>query len=346
MKISFSTNKKQDAAIENSVKLPYAAAKRVFPRVRWLLILVVVAAPFLLFMGKILLDWLFVTSPGTIWLDKRTINSSEAGTVEKVFYHKGDMAEPDTVMFRVKRKIPENRIEQIAFLEAERDAAKMGNAGVARSGSAGIELAQQSVAYYEKIRDNAKFLFDQGAATKAELDAAENKAREAKTSWLMMASAAAAPADSSVPAAGAVRMAQVEQSLHSLKKMTEEFVDIKSGQGGKVNSVAVSEGQSFAAGEPLAVVADADQIHIVTYVDPNEFKKISIGTVATVKILGTDRKIKAVVEQPPVVVDNIPNGISAKFYPVNMRGVQIFLKVLAPLQPEETIEGLPVVVEW
>jgi multidrug resistance efflux pump len=354
MRISFSADKKNDATIENNVKLPYAASKRAFPQIRWILILIIVGSPFIMLLGKILLDWIFVTSPGMIWMEKKTINSIEAGTVEKVFYHRGDMASPDTVMFRVKRKIPENRLEQIALLEAERDAANMGlenefasPAVHSRDISDEIQLAYQSVAYFEQVRGNTKWLMDQGAATRAEMDVAENKLREAKASLAALTSSSAIPAiNSATPAVNPVRSAQVEQSIKSFKKMTGEFFDIKSGQGGKVNSVFVTEGQSFSAGEPLAVVANTEQVHIVTYVDPADFKKINIGTIATVKILGTGRKIKAVVEQPAVAADNVPSGISEKFYPITMRGVNIFLKVIDPLPEEEKIEGLPVVVEW
>jgi len=354
MKVSFSSAQKNDATIENNVKLPYAASKRAIPQIRWVLILIIVGSPFILFLGKMLLDWVFVTSPGTIWMEKRTINSIEAGTVEKVFFHKGDMASPDTVMFRVKRKIPDNRMEQIAILEAERDAANAGienlsapSAARVRGNSEETKLAYQSVAYYEQVRDNTKELMDKGAATRAEMEVAENKLREAQASLAAHTSSSATPAiNSATPAANAVRIAQVEQTISSLKKMTQDSFDIKTGQGGKVSSIFVSDGQSFSAGEPLAVVLNTEQVHIVTYVDPNDFKKINIGTIATVKIIGTGRKIKAVVEQPPVAADNVPSGISEKFYPVTMRGVQVFLKVLEPLQEEEAIEGLPVVVGW
>lgn len=356
MKISFSTNKKNDATIENNVKLPYAASKRAFPQIRWVLIVSIVMTPLIVILGKILLDWMFVTSPGTIWMEKKTINSVETGTVEKVFYHKGDTAEPGAVMFRVKHKIPENRREQIAILEAERDAAnKSGGISAgsfssnvsAKGTSSEIQLAYQNVAYYEDARNNTKWLMDQGAATRAEMDLAENKLREAKASVAALTSVTVTPARSSESSAvNPVRVAQIEQSISSLKKMTEEFTDIKAGQGGKVNSIFVSEGQNFFAGDPLAVVVNTQQVHIVTYVDPNDFKKIEIGTIATVKILGTGRKIKAVVEQSPVVADNVPSGISEKFSPITMRGVQIYLKVIDPLQEEEMIDGLPVVVGW
>ena len=338
MKISFSASKKNDAAIENNVRLPYAASKRAFPRMRWILILLAVAAPFLIFLGKVMLDWMFVTSPGTVWMEKKTINSIEAGTIEKVLAHKGDAVRPDTVLFQIKRKISDQRAEQIALLEAEQDAGRKGINGESRKGPAGAEMLRQSIAYQEQMREDTRRLFAQGAATRAELDAAENKLREYQTALVLLA-----PVN---PETNAVRNAQVEQSIDALKKITGGFYEIFAGQGGKVNSIAVSAGQSFAAGEPLAVVADTEQVHIVTYVDPNDFKKISIGTVATVKILGSGRKIKAVVEQPPVIADNVPSGISTRFYPGNMRGVQLFLKVLEALQPEETIEGLPVVVEW
>lgn len=344
MKISFSTTKQQDAGIENNVRLPYAAARRVFPKIRWVLILLIVSSPIIMLLGKIVLAWIFVTSPGTLWLEKKIINTTEAGTVAKIFTQTGDITGPDSVLLRVKRKIPENRLEQIALLEAERDAAAKGltveQAAPSGGNSEELQLARQRVAYYEQVRNNTKWLLAQGAATKAEMDLAENSLREAKAA---MAAHGAAP---SSPAVNPVRAAQVEQSITALKKLTEESYDIKAGQDGIVNSLFVSDGQSFSAGEPLAVIVNTSKVHIVTFVDPKDYKKMNIGTVATVKILGTGRKIKAVVEQSPVAADNVPSGISDKFYPATLRGVQIFLKVLDPLPAEETIEGLPVTVEW
>jgi len=354
MKISFSSDKKGDAAIENNVKLPYAASKRAVPQFRWFLILLIVSSPFIILLGKMLLDWLFVTSPGTVWMEKKMVNSIEAGTVEKVLYRRGEAVPPDAILLRVKRKLPEARLEQIALLEAEREAVNKagGNqpssvVAQGRDVSHEIFIAQQSIAYYEQARDNAKRLLEQGAGTKAELDSAENRLREAKAALASLVSSSSAPAArNEAPIVNPVRTSQVEQSIKSLKKMTEEYFEIKAGQGGKVSSLFVSEGQSFSAGEPLAVIVNTEQVHVVTYVDPNDFKHIKIGTVATVKMHGSGRKVKAVVEQPPVSADNVPNGISEKLYPITMRGVQLYLKVLDPLSEEETIDGLPVVVEW
>ena len=339
MKVSFSSNKKTDAAMENKVKLPYAAAKRAFPKIRWFVILVIVGSPFIMLLGKIMLDFLFVTSPGTIWMEKRTINSLEAGTVEKIFHHRGDIVAADTVLFHIKRKNPENTMDQIAILEAERDKAnkEIDKSGISGRSFSEIELAQQNVAYYEKMYSNTKWLMDQGAATKAEMDLAENKLREAKASLVT---------HNPPPAVHSERLTQIEQNINALKKMPQDYWDIKSGSGGKVHSVFLTDNQSFSPGEPLAIVMNTNQVHILTYVDPRDLKKITIGRIATIKILGSDRKITAIVEEPPVAADTVPRGISEKFYPTTMRGVQIFLKVMDPLQEEEMIEGLPVGVEW
>jgi multidrug resistance efflux pump len=238
----------------------------------------------------------------------------------------------------------------MALLEAERSAAagKLPNdnalaAAQMNNVTAEMQLAQQSVDYYQKVCDDTRRLVEQGAATKAEMDAAENKLREAKAS---LAAHAASSANSAPLAQNSARIGQIDQSLNSLQKISEEYFELKSAQGGKVGSVYVADGQSFAAGEPLAVLLNTEQVHIVTYVDPSDYKKITLGTVATVKILGTDRKIKAVAEEPPLLADNVPKGISEKVYPITMRGIQVFLKVMEPLQENEMIDGLPVEVSW
>ncbi|MBP2635965.1 MAG: multidrug resistance efflux pump-like protein [Firmicutes bacterium] len=345
MKVSFSPNKKNDATIENNVRLPYSAGKRVFPKIRWVLILLLVSSPFILFAGKIVLDWAFVTSPGMLWMEKKTINSIEPGIVDKVYFHRGEEAAPAAPILKVKRRIPEGRLEQIALLEAERDAANGSyqTAAPVRGNADAAYLGQQSVAYYQNLRDNTKWLLQQGAATQAEMNAAENRLSEVKAG---MAAATAVNGTAGSTAVNPARIAQIEQSIKSLKQMTEEYFTVNTGAGGKVSSVFVTEGQSFAAGEPLAVLVDTQKVYIVTYVDPGDFKNITLGTVANVKLPGSGRQIKAVVEQPPVSADNVPTGISEKMYSANMRGVQIYLKTQEPLKPEELIEGLPVTVKW
>lgn len=330
MKISFSSKKTSEGGSENNIKVPYGAAKRVAPKLRWILILLLVATPFILFLGKICWDWFFITSPGMVWMEPITVNAVESGTIEKINFKRGDLVKNSDKIFEAKRKLPDSRLETIAMLEAERDAGnKLSNTPNQQLG-----VLWQNVAYYEQARNKIQSLVSKGAATKAELDLAENSLREARVLL------------STAQMLNPLRAEQVEQSIEKLKGITKETFEISPTKTARISSILVAEGQSFSAGEPLAVIVDPSKIHIVTYVDPHDFEKIEVGKVATIKIIGSGRKIKATVEQTPVLADDVPGGISEKLYPVTMRGIQVFLKPAEELREDESIEGLPVTVNW
>ena len=120
MKISFSNNKNSDATVKNNIKIPYGNAKRIFPQLKWWLVLIVIALPFVYFSGKIISEWLFVRSPGTIYLEKVVVNANEGGTIESIAGKRGDMIAPNSLLLTYKKIIPTGRLEQIALLEARK----------------------------------------------------------------------------------------------------------------------------------------------------------------------------------------------------------------------------------
>ena len=183
MKISFSNNKNSDATVKNNVKIPYGDARRIFPQLKWWLVLIIIALPFVYFSGKIINEWLFVRSPGTIFLEKVIVNSSEPGTVEPIAGKRGDIIAPNGLVLSFKKVIPTGRIEQIALLEAEKNALSQGSVSTAISGGKNyqqIAAISSSVNYYEKLRNDTAALMEKGAATRAEFEQVNAKYNELK----------------------------------------------------------------------------------------------------------------------------------------------------------------------
>lgn len=345
MKISFSNNKNSDATVKNNIKIPYGNAKRIFPQLKWWLVLIIIALPFVYFSGKIISEWLFVRSPGTIYLEKVVVNANEGGTIESIAGKRGDMIAPNSLLLTYKKIIPTGRLEQIALLEAEKNALVTGNIGGGTTVDKNyqqISAISNSVAYYEKLRNDTGALMAKGAATRAEYEQVNAKYNELK--------AALAAADVSPVAApvlsNEVRKIQVDESIKSLTKFLDNNAQINTGIGGQINTILVNVGQTFSAGEPLAILAKTENVYVSVYVEPEDFKKISLGTGAKVKILGSNRTVTAVVVEQPISASTVPTGISNTIYPNSMRGINVFLKIDEKLNPEEIVDGLPVVVAW
>lgn len=181
-----------------------------------------------------------------------------------------------------------------------------------------------------------------GAATRAEFEQVNAKYNELKAA---LAGADVEPVAAPV-VTNEVRKMQVEDSIKSLTKLLDNNGNIITGIGGQINSILVNEGQTFSTGEPLVILTKTENVYVSVYVEPKDFKKISIGTEAKVKILGTNRTVNAVVVEQPISASTVPTGISNNIYPNAMRGINVFLKITENLTPEEIVDGLPVVVEW
>lgn len=348
LKVSFSTTKAKDSTLENHIKVPYGAGKRNFPRIKWMGILILIFLPFLYLIGQILWANIFTTSPGMIYLDRQVINSPEDGIVEEIKFNHGDAVNAGNVLIKIKRRLPEN-YKQIALLEAERETLTNQNAGSSsgssrrKAGGENVQLLQENLSYYQQLRDHTAQLLERGAATQAELNEAETKVREIKAALAGMNEVSSTQI---IENQGQLRLAQVENSLASLRNLAEISLELKANKGGTVDQILVSTGQSFAAGEPLVTVLNSEKVRIVTYVEPDDFGKVQYGNEIMVKILSSKRKVKAVVEKVPIQAELVPKGISESLYPTSMRGIQVILKINEPLHSDEFIDGLPVTVIW
>lgn len=312
MKVSFKSAKETNNTAENNVNIIYSAGKRNFPKIRWYLLLFVLFIPFISLVGKVIYEVVYISSPGIITTDKKIVNFHETGIVEKVFVKSGDEVVKDTVLLTIKRNNPTAK-QQIAVFEGE----------AATDGETSAVLAQ-NVAYWEDILAKTKWLYERNSATMADVNHAHNQLLQAKQA-----------------AAGSRG-----RNVNALKKYVDETFEIKAGSDGRIDIVNVAAGQNFAAGEPLAIIAEDNNPYVITYIAPQDYAKVNIGKTVKVKILGSGRICEAIVEKSPVQASAVPNGISDTFYPITMKGVQVWLKFTEPLTKTENIDGLPVKVEW
>ena len=86
MKVRFDNRQAQDPTRVKGVQVPYAPSKRQVAQWRWYLTLLIVAAPLLYLLWKLLMPYITVSAPGYISLEKVSINSTASASATKRFF--------------------------------------------------------------------------------------------------------------------------------------------------------------------------------------------------------------------------------------------------------------------
>ena len=342
MRVSFSQAQKNDPGSRSGVKIPYSPGKRKTSKILWWSILALVFTPLAVLLWNIFAGWIFVTSPGMITMDSYAVKAPESGYIKDVFIKKGlDAGAGFTAMTLVRQPSPEI-LERIALMKAERDALEISLKQAKPLPAISTKAADQNVVFFKKELETMKRLMDQGAATRAEVNLAEQSLRSAVAQRGSLLSARAEPS-----AANDIRsrIDYLERSISYLEGLNGSSYAVTLKNAGRVQSVEVVSGQSVRAGQELMWIADPATAKVTAYVAPENFAKIKLDTEANVVLPGRSKKIRATVQEMPTLSQSTPGGLGSRTI-LSSRSVTVYLSLKDPLPDDRIVDGLPVKVEW
>ncbi len=350
MKISFNPQKNQKMETMHGMQVPYAAAKRKASQWRWYLILLIVLSPLLYFLYSMIASALFITCPGYVSFDKVPINSSTSGYLYKIYVKQGQTVTAEQIVAELK--IPEldekrNILETKLDIENSNSMTlenQLENLIIQR-----VRIAENEVSYQREKKEKVHFLFDQGAATLAELDAVESQYNRALLSLNSAKSqlAQAQNRNKSVILEATkndppqARLLSVE--LKSLKAKYERLIH-RSPTDGRVIEIIAEEGRQVGSGEPLLVLVTDKRPQVIAYLSPERSKYAKTGYKAVVKF-ADNTKVNATVEEDAIFTRRLPANLTS---PIGARDLMIVVKLAfdSTLTSKQSIEGLPVTVRF
>lgn len=334
MRVNFRPRERAPDEI-GGVKIPYLKkARGTGHKLAWYLILLAVLSPILYLAADTASSWITLTANGVVTLEPRQVRATESGFVAQLPVRPGD---------RVARG---QTLAVLDSYELDADAARSGvelrAAATARSNASREREAQvtelrsreQALSYVETRRSTIERLFQQGAATEAELTAATYDVTEAQAA--VAHSQQTLAADDPSGTASTADRDLLKKRLRSLTRLSP--------YGGRVLQVLVTPGEYVTAGEPLAVVASLDDPHVIAYVPPRYATRLTIGTLATLSF-PDGKSLQASISALPRVTERMPADLVDQF---GLRPMTVVLDLLpmASWPGEERIEGLPVSIRF
>ncbi|PWK29708.1 multidrug resistance efflux pump [Pseudomonas sp. OV226] len=168
MKIRFDSQKEHNPTEEHGLNVLYAPGKRMAFRLRWYLILFLVASPLLWLFGKFFYGVLVIDAPAQLLLPIQEVRSRDAARVEQVFVTVGDHVQADQLLVNLDNPEWRARLLQLAAMPVE--AARRGDSDLGRKER---QLLKARVGRAEQRVQQLESLLQQGAATRGEVLAAQ-----------------------------------------------------------------------------------------------------------------------------------------------------------------------------
>jgi len=101
MKVRFSSSKERQPDLENGLRVLYGPGKRVAYRLRWYLILALVASPLVFVFGRILIDALRLEAPAQLSVPTTEVRAIDSGTIQELPVQAGQRVSTGELLVRL-----------------------------------------------------------------------------------------------------------------------------------------------------------------------------------------------------------------------------------------------------
>lgn len=338
MKIQF---KQPPTAFEtNGLAVQYAPSKRDLPSWRWRVLVILVLAPLLVFLARVVYRSIFVTMPGFVTIDHTVIKTPLAGRLVQSV-HVGENVRAGDVIAQLQNEVLDSQLDalttalaaarQRATATRDTDAHAARVAALRASALPLLRLRQQQY-------DNVRYLVDMRAATQRELDEAQVQLLQTRRDIAASTAANAQPLAAESPETEILveRISEAKAKAAALRLIAP--------RDGVVTQVFAKPGEWLIESTEIADVRAHDSPRVEVYVEPSWANQAKVGHSATINFLdGYSHRAK--VAEVKMTAQRLPPD-RANPLVVRHHSIIAMLEPVTPLPTRYRINILPVNVEF
>lgn len=324
MKIRFTSKKERQPTTDEGLKVIYAPGKRMAYRLRWYLILLLVASPVLWFAGHLLGSMLVLEAPARIFQPLTEVRAMESGMVSQVHVKLDQQVLAGSLLVALEN--PGLTAQQQALNDALQ-VSVMATTPVQRQ----EQLLQQQIVRAQRRADELQRLVSSGAATRGELD----QARDVLDDRL---AALAGFQRSLEPTAALQHDVQRNRSeLVALEKRLEQL-QVRAVSEAIVRDVNVHEGEVVGPGTLMMRLHTSKELEIQVFLDARQRELARPGQ--ALKLRMPDHSwLDATVIAEPRLVSRLPQDMRSPFGS-NDLGIMLTVATVEPLPNEWQLDNL------
>ncbi|VVO20480.1 hypothetical protein PS726_04174 [Pseudomonas fluorescens] len=336
MKIRFDSQKEQNPTQEQGLNVLYAPGKRMAFRLRWYLILFLVASPLLWLVGKLLFGLLMIDAPAQLLLPIQEVRARDAGRVEQLFVTAGEHVQADQPLVNLDNPEWRARLLQLAAMPVE--AARLGDSDL---GMKERQMLRAKVGRAEQRVQQLDSLVQQGAATRGEVLAAQTE-RDGFRADLLAFERREQLAHQSPQ--GFDREVIQQNAEQQWLKTRLSALSVTAPQSGRIAEVLVTQGENVGPGTLLMRLERVADPLLWIYLEPLNINYAQIGQPLKVH-MPDGAWLDAHVVQAVDSAARTPTALRGPFA-ANEMGLQVAARFDQPLPARWRIDQLPLSVNF
>jgi multidrug resistance efflux pump len=336
MKIRFDSRKELRPTQDQGLSVLYAPGKRTAFRVRWYLILFLVASPLIWLGGKLAYGMLMIDAPAQLRLPILEVRARDAGRVEQLFVIAGDQVRVDQPLVNLDNPEWRARLTQLAAMPKAAAPARTNKLGGSERQllRTRIGRAQEHVQVLEELVSRGAVSPGEVLSAKSELDSfrADLLAFERREQL------------ASQPPPSEAREVIQQTAEQQWLKTRLAALPVKAPQSGRVAEVLVNPGENVGAGTLLMRIERLEDPLLWIYLEPLNISYAAIGQPLRVRMPNGDW-LDAHVVQAVDSAGRTPTVLRGPFTASEM-GLQVAARFDRPLPARWRIDQLPLNVRF
>lgn len=329
MKVKFSSRKERDPTRDQGMKVLYAPGKRAAFRIRWYLILLLVASPFLWFVGKLVLELALTEAPARLHLPSTDVRSMLTGQVGELHVQPGTQVTSGDLLASLSST-------SLAAQQQELDALLTRAPVVVANDSQRSSLQRRVDRARNRVRELEKLLAS-GAATRGELSAARDQL-DIRLSELAAFTQNLQPSVAQQQDRDRDRL-QLEQIRRQMG-----LLSVSAPGSGTIIDIAVVEGETVGAGSRLMSIRLQQEPTIEIYLQPELAELARTGQRLTLHFPDNTR-MEAQITGGPQESRRLPPDLRTPFSDHQV-GLVVTARTESPLPPRWHLDNVPLTARF
>ncbi len=332
MKVRFASSKERSPDLEQGLKVLYEPSRRVAYRLRWYLILLLVASPLLWMAGRLGLAALQQRAPAQLALATTELRAPDSGRVEQVAVRPGQRVQAGQLLVQLDNPQWRLRLNQLR---------PPNPAGPDHLGRSALALQGDSIGLQGQMVDLFRSLHHQGGLSSAELLAAEVQLKVFQVGLLDL-QRRLRQERFQVEGDPIATLREDRERTWLTARLGE--LGLRATTGGRVMEVLVSPGENVGPGSLLVRLERPDPPRLWIYLRPDQASWAQPNRIVEVQ-MPNGRWLQAQVLAMPDLARRLPPGLLA---PLGSEGLtlQVPARFLEPLAARWQVDQLPLQVRF
>ncbi len=330
MKVRFTSNKERNPTHDGGLKVIYAPSKRIAYRLRWYLILLVVASPFIWFSSKLIGTMVLLDAPARTVQALTEVRALESGTIRQLNVEVGDQVASGTLLIMLDNPA---LLAQHRAITDTLDVMSLTGTPLQR---------QQQILHQQLERARLRSmelqrLVNMGAATRGELDQARDLLNDRQAAVVELERQLEPSNDQQI------YTRRNQSDLIALDKRLEQL-QVRANGNAIVSDIVVNEGEAVGPGTLLMQLQQSSTVEIEVYLDARQRELARIGQELKLR-LPSGQWLDAKVATEPKLVTRLPPGMRTAF-DNDASKLLLMVEPIEPLGQEWQLDNLPLTARF